>query len=915
MPDRLGGSAPLPSNRVAIAAVLLATTFSACYAATVLPAYLSDPRNGLESLLLYGKLTAEIVFSFPAATMAMVALVYLFQRRGADTAGTPAEPREPDTPTPTVAVVYLCCGDLDHQALESLRGLRAPGRLLLVLHDDLAGGDPAVDRLRPSLEADPRFELLLLNRPEKTGGKPGALNYVLGELEGIADFTLICDNDSVAVDPDCIHRLLERLRDPSIAIAQARNVSVADASHCGVNRVLSRAIDVFHLFLSVAQRHGWTPFVGHNGLLRNEAVRAVGGYTPGCFADDIDLTVRLNLAGYRVAYASDVPFGERHPPSYAAFRIRTYKWALGSMQVLRRHLWTILTTNRLRFAEKWGLLHFTGFYTLQTVLLGYVCALYLLGPFVLRDTHFDLRTTLIAGSVIPVLIFLPVIAFSLRHGRLRELPAFICTCWLGYGATDFPTARGSLHGLSRRERRWVPTNGIADNGLDPALLWEAGFGAALLLVPLLWFPMLLWSPLTVVIAAKFLFIPTMAVLYRDRHLPPLRPRWAPLATASALGAALLVLPGLGSVPPQDPPAVRVTGKTLALEDAPYKVKGVHYGPWRPGTGPGRSPFPSEEELAEDLAMIAALGANTVLAYDPPRTLLDVAWRHQLRVLVAGWLDWPQLGNDAFAGQQQALLDRVEALHDHPAVLGWMLGHEIPPWIVVQHGTAKVEGVLRGLYDEIRARDSRHFVTHANWPNTRTLDLSFLDVCAFNLYPLWPPEVVAMGYGNFISKVLQPIAGDRPLLITEFGVNSMEAGEDGQAQRTTECWTGLNAAGACGGFVFEFADEWWKNYSNPQLHGAWWDRTTVDDDHLQHDEDPEEHYGLVTGERRPKAAYQAVAAMFAATPAAGSPPVAGGDWSSAMTIVLVLLALATVSFFAALTRSRRRERTSPTVSQS
>jgi hypothetical protein len=122
--------------------------------------------------------------------------------------------------------------------------------------------------------------------------------------------------------------------------------------------------------------------------------------------------------------------------------------------------------------------------------------------------------------------------------------------------------------------------------------------------------------------------------------------------------------------------------------------------------------------------------------------------------------------------------------------------------------------------------------------------------------------VANGYADYIRKVLQPIAGNKPLLITEFGANTIEAGEEGQARLLRSSWEGLQSAGACGGVVFEFADEWWKNYDNPKRPGDWWDRRPDPDDEKRHDLDPEEYYGVMTGERQPRIAATAVKEMYA-----------------------------------------------------
>ena len=90
-------------------------------------------------------------------------------------------------------------------------------------------------------------------------------------------------------------------------------------------------------------------------------------------------------------------------------------------------------------------------------------------------------------------------------------------------------------------------------------------------------------------------------------------------------------------------------------------------------------------------------------------------------------------------------------------------------------------------------------------------------------------------------------------MTEFGVNSLEAGEEGQARIVRECWAEILQSGTAGGIVFGFADEWWKNYDNPKRPGNYWFREGAPEDEARHDEDPEEHYGIMTADRKPKAA--------------------------------------------------------------
>ena len=85
-------------------------------------------------------------------------------------------------------------------------------------------------------------------------------------------------------------------------------------------------------------------------------------------------------------------------------------------------------------------------------------------------------------------------------------------------------------------------------------------------------------------------------------------------------------------------APRVNGKFLDAENRRFLVKGVAYGTFAPN-GEGDQ-FPSPARVNQDFMLMAAAGINTVRTYTvPPPDLLDIALRHELRVMVG--LAWPQ----------------------------------------------------------------------------------------------------------------------------------------------------------------------------------------------------------------------------------------------------------------------------------
>lgn len=309
--------------------------------------------------------------------------------------------------------------------------------------------------------------------------------------------------------------------------------------------------------------------------------------------------------------------------------------------------------------------------------------------------------------------------------------------------------------------------------------------------------------------------------------------------------------------------VQIHGNQIYKNGSLFKIKGINYGPWKPGKGPNKNyEYPSATEIDADLKLIKEANANTILVYDPPAYVLQMAEKNRLQVFCTLSINWYGFNDDSsFNAQLSSVTNRVKALKQSKALLGWVIGNEIPENALLKYGNRFYEQTIHKIYDAIKKIDSDHPVTHSNWPLGKSLDLSFLDIISFNVYPVWPTEVISRGYGNYIHDILQPKAAAKPLLITEFGINSLESGDEGQARTIRSCWEEIKKQNTCGGIVFSFADEWWKNYDNPVRPDNYWLRKPAANDEAKHDEDPEEYYGVMTSDRKPKKAYYAVQAMY------------------------------------------------------
>src|SRR5918912_3507601 len=290
----------------------------------------------------------------------------------------------------------------------------------------------------------------------------------------------------------------------------------------------------------------------------------------------------------------------------------------------------------------------------------------------------------------------------------------------------------------------------------------------------------------------------------------------------------------------------VRGKFLFVGDEKFYVRGVTYGAFRPDED-GHEYY-DLEVIERDFAHMAAVGLNAVRIPHtmPPRSLLDVAQRHGLRVMV-GLSAEQYVGflNDKkdTADIERSIRAKVRTCAGHPALLCYAIGNEIPAPVARWFGRDRVERYLARIYHAIKSEDPDALVTYVNYPSTEYLQLPFLDLVCFNVY------LEAQDRFEAYLARLQNIAGDRPLLMSEIGLDSLRNGREAQAESLAWQIRSTFAGGCAGAFVFAWTDEWHRA-------GA-----EVDD----------WAFGLTDRERRPKPALEAVRAAFADPPFPSNSP--------------------------------------------
>jgi len=288
-----------------------------------------------------------------------------------------------------------------------------------------------------------------IHREDRQGFKGGALAHGFARARG--QFIAVFDADFM-VPRDFLGRTLHHFADPSIGIVQTRWAYFND-KFSELTRAMALALDG-HFVVEQSARcwAGWfLNFNGTAGVLRAQAITDAGGWQSDTITEDLDLSYRAQLAGWRAMYLPDVACVSEIPTDIHSLKTQQFRWTKGAQETARKILPALWRSGRPMGVKVEGTLHLLSGLSYPALVL-----LTLLSPFVIVAAAVHHATVVWPISLLYLVAFTGTFLCYLTaardlggawRSRIARFPLFLA---LSIGMSVHNT-RAALEGLFGRK--------------------------------------------------------------------------------------------------------------------------------------------------------------------------------------------------------------------------------------------------------------------------------------------------------------------------------------------------------------------------------------------------------------------------------------------------------------------------------
>jgi cellulose synthase/poly-beta-1,6-N-acetylglucosamine synthase-like glycosyltransferase len=238
-------------------------------------------------------------------------------------------------------------------------------------------------------------EIVHIHRVDRTGYKAGALDAAMNRVKG--DFIAIFDSDFVP-DPDFLEKTIPYFENDNVGVVQTR------WGHINKDYSILTELQAFGLNGHFAIEQGGRNAAGHyinfngtGGVWRKKCIEDAGGWEHDTLTEDLDLSYRAQIKGWKFVYREDVIAPAELPITMSALKNQQHRWMKGGAECFRKMAWRIVSAKNVKFMDKiHGLSHLFNSSVFFFILLLSLLSLPILH---IKDSFSDLNFFIQFGSI------------------------------------------------------------------------------------------------------------------------------------------------------------------------------------------------------------------------------------------------------------------------------------------------------------------------------------------------------------------------------------------------------------------------------------------------------------------------------------------------------------------------------------
>lgn len=276
-----------------------------------------------------------------------LSVLYLIYR------GSDPEPGKSFSELPGVTIQLPLYNELyvTERLISSVCALDYPGELLQIqVLDDSTDETTGIASECVKKFRDLGIDIELIHRDDRTGFKAGALENGLRSAKG--EFIAVFDADFIP-PPDFLKKTIHYFTNTSVGMVQTRWGHI-NPDYSLLTNVQSILLDGHFIIEQTTRfKHGvYLNFNGTGGILRRSCIDSAGGWQHDTLTEDLDLSYRAQMKGWKMVYLKDVVSNAELPVDMNAFKSQQHRWAKGGIQTSKKLFLKILQRKDLPLKVK-----------------------------------------------------------------------------------------------------------------------------------------------------------------------------------------------------------------------------------------------------------------------------------------------------------------------------------------------------------------------------------------------------------------------------------------------------------------------------------------------------------------------------------------------------------------------------------